>query len=114
MNVCLKQKLLEFYNETSIITKDLIQNSLPKNRNTLSIMNDFEFNLGFITQLKIREDQEKANEELDNSHREIFSKMYLYYFSFNPTFNIMLDYYLPFSEVYQVYIPCLPFFNHDY
>ena len=90
LNVCLKRRLLEFYQVTSFSRADLVENRLVKDYKSLEIMCDYEFVLPLITQLKFK---------LNNSGDR--SKLYVYNFAFKPSFNIMLQSYLPFSSIYK-------------
>jgi hypothetical protein len=96
VNLCLKTKMLEFYNVSQINRRDLVANVLVKNRQTLDLMCDFEFNLAFIAQLKLKMSHQQGSANI--------SKLFVYRFSFIPSFNIMLETYLPFSDIYKVKI----------
>ncbi len=94
VNICLKKKMLEFYKVSPIELSDLMANKLVKNLQTLDLMCDYEFNLAFIAQLKLKMSHQQNNPNI--------SKMFVYRFSFNPSINIMLKTYLPFSDIYNV------------
>lgn len=92
VNMCLKKKLLSFYNINTHYLKHE-PNGLVKDDLALNLIDDFEFVLPMITHLKLRSD--KKNLSTDNR------KLYAYQFNFRPSFNYMLTKSMPYSDVYR-------------